>query len=163
MTRTLISATLCAALAAPWLGWGLAWAEPAPGYGGVSPGSVTVPEGMPAAGSAAVVTWPGFQMTPDGGSRVFVQTSVVVKPSLKRAGSTFVLRIPGVSLPRGNARLPLDTRYFKTPVENVRAKQLPDGSVAVTIRVRGKPQPKLTTEKASNGYFFTYVDFVPGA
>ena len=97
-------------------------------------------------------------MTPDGGSRVFVQTTVEVKPELKRDGQGFVLVIPGVSLPAGNARLPLDTHYFKTPVQSVHVKQT-GNSVSVIIHVNGKSQPKLRTEKAQNGYFFTYVEF----
>ncbi len=97
-------------------------------------------------------------MTPDGGSRVFVQTTVEVKPALKREGPGFSLMIPGVSLPAGNARLPLDTHYFKTPVQSVHMKQTGNG-VMITIHVKGNGQPKLRTEKAANGYFFTYVEF----
>lgn len=160
MKPTLISTSVCAALAAFGLGWGVAVAQPA-GYGGVVPGTGNVPEGIAAApGSSAVVTWPGFQMTPDGGSRVFVQTTVEVKPELKREGGGFVLIIPGVSLPPGNARLPLDTHFFNTPVQSVHMKQA-GGGVRITIQTKGKPQPKLRTEKAPNGYFFTYVEFAP--
>ncbi len=125
------------------------------------PGTDNVPEGIAATpGSTPLVTWPGFQMTPDGGSRVFVQTTVDVKPELKRDGGGFALLIPGVKLPPGNARLPLDTHFFKTPVQSVHMKPSARG-VVITIRVSGKTDPKLRTEKAANGYFFTYVEFAP--
>ncbi len=137
-------------------------AQPAPtGYGGVVPGTGNVPEGIAAEpGSTRVVTWPGFQMTPDGGSRVFVQTAVPVKPELRRAGAGFVVVIPGVTLPAGNARLAMDTQYFKTPVQRVQMKQT-GNAVTVTIDVKGKTKPTLRTEKAANGYFFTFVEFAP--
>lgn len=153
---------MCAALAVSWTGMGAALAQSAPGYGGVTPGSTVVPEGIAALpGATPTVTWPGFQMTPGGGSRVFVQTTVEVKPELKREGGAFLLVIPGVSLPPGNARLPLDTHFFKTPVQRVHAKQQADGSVVITIQIKGKVEPKLRVEKAPNGYFFTYVEFAP--
>jgi hypothetical protein len=145
------------------MGFQAAQAQTAPGYEGVTPGSGNVPENIAAQpGGQAVVTWPGFQMMPDGGSRVFVQTSAAVKADLKRDGAAWVLTFRGAKLPPGNARLPLDTHFFNTPVVNVRVKAVGKG-VAVIIRTRGKKiEPKVRTEQAENGYFFTYVEFPPG-
>jgi len=137
----------------------------AEGYHGVSPGSNTVPDGIAAQpGGAALVTWPGFQQLQSGGSRVFVQTSIPVTPNLKREGGHWQLLLPGVSLPPGNARLPLDTSFFNTPVKTVRAKPRKGEGVVVEIELRAKSSvsPELRSEKASNGYFFVYVDFPPG-
>ena len=138
----------------------------AEGYNGVCPGSGNVPEGIAAhPGEAALVTWPGFQLLPNGGSRVFIQTSVAVTPSLKRDGSQLHLALPGVSLPPGNARLPLDTSFFNTPVKSVRVKPRKEAGVVVEIELRGKSSatPNLHSEKAQNGYFFVYVDFPAGS
>jgi len=152
---------VCAALAVSSSGVSVAFSQATPGYGGVTPGSTVVPDGIAAQpGATPTVTWPGFQMTPDGGSRVFVQTTSEITPELKRGGGGFLLMLPGVALPPGNARLPLDTHFFKTPVQRVHAKQQGSG-VVVTIQVKGKVEPKLRTEKAPNGYFFTYVEFAP--
>jgi hypothetical protein len=136
----------------------------AEGYSGVAPGSSTVPDGIAAApGSAALVTWPGFQMLPNGGSRVFVQTSVEVKPDLKREGNTLHVSLTSVSLPRGNARLPLDTSFFNTPVKSVRAKARKDGvMVEIELRSNVSLSPIMRTERASTGYYFVYLDFPAG-
>jgi hypothetical protein len=150
-----ILACLCA------LGAGSSLAQ---GYAGVVPGSDTVPENLPSApGDAPVVTWPGFQVLADGSTRVFVQTSIEVKPELKRDGETrWLVLLPGVTLPSGNARLPLDTQYFNTPVKTTRIKPHGKSGVAVVLELRTKSVPKVRTEQASNGYFFTYIEFEPG-
>jgi hypothetical protein len=133
-------------------------------YAGVAPGSSVVPENIAAPpGGSALVTWPGFQMTPDGGSRLFVQTTIEIKPELRRDGGDLIVVLPGVSLPPGNARLPLDTHFFNTPLKSARLK-VRDGGVAVHLEM--KPgvgiSPGLRTEKAPTGYYFVYVEFPPG-
>ncbi|MFM2416268.1 MAG: hypothetical protein RL385_991 [Pseudomonadota bacterium] len=136
----------------------------AQGYAGVVPGASNVPDRIAAQpGEAALVTWPGFQVLPSGGSRVFIQTSVEVKSELKREGMSFVLVLSGVGLPAGNNRLPLDTHFFNTPMASLRTK-LADGghAVSVTMQMRAEVTPVLRTERAANGYYFTYVDFPPG-
>lgn len=137
----------------------------AEGYNGVCPGSSKVPEGIAAQpGGAALVTWPGFQVLANGGSRVFIQTSVPVSPSLKREGSHWNVSLPGVSLPSGNARLPLDTSFFNTPVKSVHARPQKGAGVVIEVELRAKlsVEPNLHSEKAQNGYFFVYLDFPAG-
>lgn len=130
-------------------------------YTGVVPGSKTVPEKLPTAGEGALVSWPGFQMTPSGGSRVFIQTTVAVVPELKRVGENWQVTLPGVALPPGNTRRPLDTQFFNTPVRSVRTQSRGD-AVVVTVTMRAKLQPIVRTERAENGYFFTYLEFPAG-
>lgn len=131
-------------------------------YTGVTPGSDVLPEGIAAApGEGALVTWPGFQMLPTGGSRVFVQLSSEVTPELKREGEGWQLFLPGVSLPAGNARRPLDTHFFNTPVKAVRTVARGKG-VSVLLDMRAKLQPTIRTERAQTGYFFVYLEFPPG-
>jgi hypothetical protein len=154
-------------LGSAWLGTRLGsshFAAHAQSYGGVAPGSSAVPDGIAAApGAAALVTWPGFQMLPGGGSRVFIQTSVEVKPDLKRTGNTLHVSLVAVSLPKGNARLPLDTSFFNTPVRSVHAKARKDGGVMVEIELRSNVTPSMRTERASTGYYFVYLDFPSGS
>ena len=131
-------------------------------YTGVVPGSDTLPDNLAAApGGAALVTWPGFQMMPDGGSRVFVQTSTEVTPELKRDGDHWQVVLGGVALPPGNARRPLDTHYFNTPVKSIRTLSRGQ-TVSVVLEMRAKLKPNLRTERSANGYFFTYLEFPPG-
>jgi hypothetical protein len=132
------------------------------GYSGVAPGSNSVPDGIAAApGAGALVTWPGFQMLPNGGSRVFIQTSVEVKPDLRREGNTLHLTLNSFALPKGNARLPLDTSFFNTPVKSVRAKAKKD-AVVVEVELRANVSPSMRNERASTGYYFVYLDFPAG-
>jgi hypothetical protein len=156
----------CLGLGCAWLGTrygGFHFAAHAQGYSGVAPGSNAVPDGIAAApGSAALVTWPGFQMLPTGASRVFIQTSVEVRPDLKREGNIVYISLISVSLPKGNARLPLDTKFFNTPVKSVRAKARKDGGVVVEIDLRSNVSPSMRTERASTGYYFVYIDFPAG-
>ncbi|MET0339826.1 MAG: hypothetical protein ABW252_02445 [Polyangiales bacterium] len=131
-------------------------------YEGVTPESDTVPENLPAApGAAALVTWPGFQMMPGGGSRVFIQTSTPVAPALQRDGEGWQILLPGVALPAGNTRRPLSTQYFNTPVLSVRTVVRGHG-VAVLLAMRAKLQPTVRTERSQSGYFYTFVEFPPG-
>jgi hypothetical protein len=132
-------------------------------YSGVTPGSDVLPEGIAAApGQGSLVTWPGFQMLQDGGSRVFVQTTIEITPELKREGlDGWALTLPAVKLPEGNARRPLDTHFFNTPVKSVKALHRGKG-VAVVLDMRAKLTPTVRTERAANGYFFVYLEFPAG-
>lgn len=129
------------------------------------PGSDTIPDDIAAApGGSALVTWPGFQMMPSGGSRVFVQTSVEVTPELKRDGQSdnWQIVLAHVALPPGNARRPLDTHFFNTPVTSIRTLARGQG-VVVLLAMRAKLKPIVRTERAQSGYFFTYVEFPAGS
>lgn len=154
----------CVGLASAWAGThAFQLANAQGGYSGVSPGSDSVPDGIAAApGAGALVTWPGFQMLPNGGSRVFIQTSIEVKPDLRREGNTLFLTLNAFALPKGNARLPLDTSFFNTPVRTVRAKAKKDAVVVEVDLRNGSPSPSLRSERASTGYFFVYLDFPAG-
>lgn len=109
------------------------------------------------------VTWPGFQVLPSGVTRVFVQTSGPVKPMIERDGSTYKVSIPKALLPRGNARLALDTHYFDTPVGSVHLVALGKGrGVVLVLEMRAEAVPALRTEQTQNG-FFTFVEFPAGS
>ncbi len=141
-------------------------------YGGVVPGAHAGPVNTAPKGEARV-TWPGFQVLGDGRTRIFVQTNAPVQPALKRDGSNWIVIIPDVLLPRGNARLPLDTHFFNTPVTSARLRPLAarerrrkkiraSAGVSLLLQMRAEVTPKLYTEKDASGYFFTYVEFAAG-
>jgi hypothetical protein len=135
----------------------------AQGYAGVVPGAALTPGNIAAKpGAGALVTWPGFQMLPSGGSRVFIQTSVAVTAELKREGRDYVILLQGVTLPAGNARLPLDTHFFNTPVVSVKTKMAKRRGVLVRLEMRSNVVPVVRTERSSTGYFFTFLEFPPG-
>lgn len=139
------------------------WNTPQGGYGGVVPGKLENPDHLPAApGTAAMVTWHGFQDVPGQGSRVFVQTSKRVEATVRRAKSGYEVVMAGVEVPEGNSRLPLETGFFNTPVR--RARIVKQGSEAIVkLDMRADVKPKVRQEKSETGYWFTYLEFPAGS
>ena len=103
---------------------GAASAEESSSYGGVTPGSEgsdnlppkveEIPDG------ALMLTWPGFMMLEDGGSRFFVQTSKPVQTATKKGAGTFelVLRKTQVHLKNNFSILSLSySSFMHTPIE----------------------------------------------
>jgi hypothetical protein len=153
--------SLCAVFALS----GVVLAQAPQNYEGVVPGSATLPEHLAAApGGDPVVTWPGFQMTPDGASRLFVMTTIEVKAEVKHEGGNLLVVIPGVKLPAGNSRLPLDTHFFNTPLKSARLTARGEGGVVLHMELKPgtKVSPGVHSEKGPNGYYFLYIEFPAG-
>lgn len=139
---------------------GVSSAEPP--YQGVSPDDGTsVPHRLPGPPGAPVVTLPGFQMRPDGSSVVFIQTGVEPEAKLHVTDGRVVLDLPGLRLPPGNVRRPMDTHFFDTPVTRVALKKR-KGGVRVTIDLRAAVQPTLEVRHADSGYYFVTLTFPAG-
>lgn len=131
-------------------------------YAGVEPGTDKAPP-IPAqpGQSPATVTWPGFKMNLDGTSRVFVQTTSAVSPQTESAAGQFVLTFANCGVAGANNRLPLETRFFNTPVTRVEVKE-ERGAVKIVMTLRAGVQPRVSSEAASSGFFFVYIDFPAG-
>jgi hypothetical protein len=138
--------------------------EHGPGtYAGVTPGGAQAPAVTVAAGQTpATVTWPGFQMRPDGTSRVFFQSTVPVAVQAIPSPGKFVLKLPGTQVAGDNNRLALETRFFNTPVTRVNITHARDG-VTVTLELRAAVTPQVSAERGASGYFFTYIDLPAGS
>jgi hypothetical protein len=126
--------------------------------GGAQPASITVPAGQ----TPAQITWPGFQMRPDGTSRVFFQSTVPVPVQTSLSASKFVMKLPGTQIAGDNNRLPLETRFFNTPVTRVTITHARDG-VTVTLDLRAPVTPQVSGERCTSGYAFTYIDLPAGS
>src|SRR5262245_18624821 len=89
-------------------------------YRGVAPdGGKVRPPNAPRKKNPVRVTWTGFQMKPDGGSRVFVQlTSEAPYQVTDMPGGVKVV-IKGARLHLHNNGRPLNTQYFASPVKSV--------------------------------------------
>jgi len=108
-----------------------------------------------------LLTWPGFQAHEDGSSRFFLQTSSTVETSTSRAPGRFELILKNTRVHLRTNRLPLETRYFNTPV--VRALVERRGhDLAIVFVLRAEVAPRISTETASNGYHYVFVDFPAG-
>lgn len=134
-------------------------------YAGVVPG--TAKQAPPAAKAAKAsngptITWPGFQMRPDGSSRVFIQSTAPLEPNvLTTAGDKFELQLPRARVAAKTNRLPLDTRFFNTPVTKVSVSPASGGAV-VQIELRAAVTPTVSSEPGPTGYFFTYIELPKG-
>lgn len=136
-------------------------------YGGVTPGHTNPP---PAAGRVttrrgraartAIVTWPGFQMSPSGGSRFFVQTSASIAPRVSNSAGRVEIVFPNTTIHVGNSRRYLETAFFETPVVRAHLERRRNDMVLV-LQMRANVVPQLSSG-AEGGYFFTYIDFAAG-
>lgn len=133
-------------------------------YAGVVPGAAkpAKPPKAPDAKAPRTITWPGFQMRPDGSSRVFVQSNKPLEPKvLKVADGKFALELPGARVAAKTNQLPLDTRYFNTPVMKVSVNAARSGAI-VELDMRASVTPQVTSEPSPEGYYFTYIELPKG-
>ena len=131
-------------------------------YMGVVPGSATPPPAaVPAGKGPATITWPGFQMRADGSSRVFVQSSAQLEPEVKASEGKLLVHLPGARVVADNNRLPLETRFFNTPVTRV-SLSLDRSGATLVLDLRASVTPQISSERGSTGYWFTYIDLPKG-
>jgi hypothetical protein len=133
-------------------------------YKGVVPGAGAPPPAAAAARKKAplTITWPGFQMRPDGSSRVFIQSTAPLAPQPVAVTGKYRLLLPGARIAAQNNRLPLDTRYFNTPVTRVSLSADHKGAT-VSLDLRSDVTPQISSEAGAPGYYFTYIDLPKGS
>lgn len=128
-------------------------------YRGVAPGSGNAPPVGPSPRKrATAVTWPGFQLRDDGGSRFFLQTNgrVDLRTTIQPRQVTVILE--RVRIAGRNNRRPLITRYFDTPVTSARLK--PRGKhAAFVMKLRRPAQPTVSQTQTASGYHYVLVEF----
>jgi hypothetical protein len=131
-------------------------------YAGVVPGASAAPA-VPVAKteSKAMITWPGFQMRQDGTSRVFIQSTTALTPQPTAAGPRFSVYLPGAKVAGNTNRLPLETRFFNTPVSRVNIEVQRDG-VTLVLDLRAEVSPVVSSERGPAGYYFLYIDLPKG-
>jgi hypothetical protein len=135
-------------------------------YAGVVPGSANQAPAAAhterAAKGAPTITWPGFQMRPDGSSRVFIQSTAPLEPKVLTAeNGKLELQLPNARVAEKTNRLPLDTRFFNTPITKVSVNAARSGAV-VQLDLRSPVTPQISSEPGAAGYFFTYIELPKG-
>lgn len=135
--------------------------NPPGSYEGVKPGG-NQPPPVPAVPNTTPtqITWPGFQMRPDGSSRVFLQSTSPLHHSASQQGNMLTLDLGEAKVSGETNQFALYTRFFNTPV--VRAQLKPGKRVVLEIELRAAVQPTITTEQAPSGFHFLYIDFPAG-
>ncbi len=133
-------------------------------YAGVTPDNDRTPPRHGAAQRDAerrLVTWPGFQMRPGGGSRFFLQVNQTAQTELVRNEDRVELLVRGTRTHVRNTRLPLETRFFNTPVTRARVEVRGDDVVFV-MTMRADVMPTVTSRAGANGYQYVFIDFPAG-
>jgi hypothetical protein len=100
-------------------------------------------------------------MRPDGTSRVFIQSNAPLAPQPSAAPGKYFVHLPGARIAAGTNRLPLDTRFFNTPVSRVSLSADHKGATML-LELRADVEPQLSSEVGSTGYCFTFIELPKG-
>ncbi len=110
------------------------------------------------------VTWPGFTMRKDGGSRIFLQTTVAVDytvEKMKKGKKRLVIKLKNARVHLSNNRNPLITTHFNTPVKRASVKKRKKSlDLIIELKVSSPHQISQTTDQ--DGYHYLFVDFQEG-
>jgi hypothetical protein len=130
-------------------------------YPGATPGGSYVPS-LPAGKGKPAITWTGFAPQADGSSRVFVQLTHAVEHDLSANGKTVTLKLKKTRVHLRNNRLPIDTRFFSSPVDRVSVKRKgKDSMVVCDMRVDSTPAVREETD--AHGYSYVVLEFPAGS
>ncbi|HKP58851.1 MAG TPA: AMIN domain-containing protein [Polyangiales bacterium] len=136
--------------------------HPLGSYAGVVPGNSSAPPVQaPKTETKPLITWPGFQMRQDGTSRVFIQSTGALTPQPSAAPAKFSVYLPGAKVAGNTNRLPLETRFFNTPVARVNIDVQKEG-VTLVLDMRADISPVVSSERGPTGYYFLYIDLPKG-
>ena len=109
-----------------------------------------------------VATLPGFEMTAEGGSRLFVELSQAVQVDERKARGSLTYVLHGAHVTVHNNTNPLVTVHFNTPVASARLVQSGrDLLFVVSLRADASPTWKINPGK--EGSSILTVDFPKGS
>ena len=124
-------------------------------YAGITPGKVDRAPGIkPPAG--CWLTWPGFQMTKTG-SRIFLQFSERPQFHVDFSRRTITMLFDNCRIFSRNTRRRLITRYFATPVDQMRIRRKRK-NIEVRIRLKA-PMETRPTWRRIDGAWYLFADF----
>jgi len=110
---------------------------------------------------AAVATFPGFRLLPDGKSRIYVELTKAVSVEERRAAAVLVYVIRDARVPVRNNRNALITTHFPTPVGRARLLSAgPDVELLIDLRQAASATHKVVA--GENGGARLEVDFPAG-
>jgi hypothetical protein len=131
-------------------------------YEGVASNNSNPPAVKVAAGTMPPqVTWPGFEIIAQGRSRVFVQLTSRVETDVQSGPNQVVLVLKNARIAGRNNRRPLETRFFNTPVARAYLKKRGTDTLLM-LELRSNALPVVSSQQASSGYFFVFLDFPAG-
>lgn len=107
------------------------------------------------------ITWPGFLMRPDGGSRIFIQTTRALEYNRDKKRSRITLKFEQTHVHLSNNRNPLVTIHFNTPVRRAYLKRRMK-SVELVMELKVDSEATITQFADGDGYHYLFVDFPAG-
>ncbi len=107
------------------------------------------------------VTWPGFVMRPDGGSRIFLQTTRPLEYTKTDKKNRLYLKFKDARVHLTNNRNPLVTIHFNTPVRRAYLKRTRK-SVELAVEYKVSTQAAITQFADKDGYHYMFIDFPAG-
>lgn len=105
-----------------------------------------------------LITWLGFQMRADGGSRFFLQMTQKPEFSVKKSEGRIEILLQSARIYMRNNRRPLETRFFSTPVLRSRLRGR-GRDVAWIFEMKSQAHPQISTGIGAGDYHFLYADF----
>jgi hypothetical protein len=127
-------------------------------YDGVKPGSDNKPPGPDVSGKGRFVTFPGFELLPNGRSRVFVQTSAHIEPVITQVSGRFEIVLRDTKVHLRNNRRPLETEHFDTPLRRASVEQRKRDAVLVLEMKQRVDSVQVHVQPGEDGYFFVFVE-----
>jgi len=108
-----------------------------------------------------VATLPGFEMLPDGGSRLFVELTHTTNVTEKRDARALTYVLQGAHITLRNNENALVTVHFNTPVS--RARLLPlRGDLVFSVELRADATPVWRLVDGEGGVSVLQIDFPKG-
>lgn len=107
------------------------------------------------------VTWPGFQMREDGGSRLFLQTTRPLVYMRTAGKQRFTLHFENARVHLSNNRNPLITEFFNTPVRSAGLKRR-GKHVDLVVELKTAAAETVVQYRDDDGYHYLIIDFPPG-
>jgi hypothetical protein len=101
------------------------------------------------------VTFPGFEVLPDGRSVITVQSTGPTSVSEQKAEGRLIYTLQGVAVPYKVNKLPLVTTNFPTQVSRVEVDQISGGGANVIIDLREPSTATFATSKIEGGTLLT--------
>jgi hypothetical protein len=128
-------------------------------YQGVSVTGSNIPPYAPKeiGGQSSVLTWTGFERG-ESSSRVFFQLSASVEPEISVEGLRVFVKFPRTSVTTRNNQRSLITKFFKTPVTEVKLSRSGKDMLAV-LELRWEATPVWRFETGANGYRVLVLEF----
>ncbi len=112
--------------------------------------------------SGPVATLPGFEMLPEGGSRLFVELTQNVQVEERKARGTITYVLRGTHVTVHNNTNPLVTVHFNTPVAGAHLAQSGNDLLFV-VSMRADATPSWKMNPGKEGSSVLTVDFPKGS